>query len=121
MFWPCGAPEQKIPPMTFFDASVVSVRTKTNLSEVCAVMTLLDLETTKLGMTIEIIMTVKRAKVCCCVGYLGLNIPPTTPDGKIHNILQMRWSSAVRLKNPTGKGKIPGALETELSEAEIEL
>jgi len=33
----------------------------------------------------------------------------------------MRWSSAVRLKNPTGKGKIPGAFETELSEAEIEL
>ena len=84
-------------------------------------MTLLDLEATKLGMTIERIMTVKRVKECCRLGYPGLNIPPTTPDGKIRNILQMKWSSAVRLKNPTGKGKIPGAFKTELSEVGIKL
>lgn len=123
VFWHCGAPEQKIPPMKFFDASDVSFlkRSKTNLSEVRSVMTLLDLEASKLGMTIERNMTVKKVKECCRLGYPGLNIPPTTPDGKIRDILKMRWSSAVRLKNPTGKGKIPGALETELSEAEIEL
>ena len=123
VFWHCGAPEQKIPPMKFFDASDVSLlkRSKTNLSEVRAVMTLLDLEASKLGMTIERNMTVKKVKECCRLGYPGLNIPSTTPDGKIRDILEMRWSSAVRLKNPTGKVKIPGALETELSEAEIEL
>jgi len=33
----------------------------------------------------------------------------------------MKLSSAVRLKNPTGKGKFPGAFETELSEVGIEL
>ena len=64
VFWHCGAPEQKIPPMKLFDASDVSLlmRSKTNLSEVRAVMTLLDLEASKLGMTIERNMTVKKVK-----------------------------------------------------------
>lgn len=105
VFWHCGDEDQKISPMKMFQVSDVYLlkRAKTNLSEVRAVMTLVDLEAAKQGMTVKSVMTEEEARECCRVGYPGLNIPATTPDGRNRDILNMKWSSAVRLKTPVGK------------------
>jgi len=120
VLWHCGDAEAKISPMKLFQASDVSVvkRSKTNLSEVRAVMTIIDLEAAKQGMILKSVMTVEEAKHCCRVGHPGLKIPLTTPDGRTRDILSMKWSSAVRLKTPTGKGKTPEDEEIEPPETE---
>ena len=108
-----------------FNASDVSPfkRAKTNLSEVRAVMTIIDLNATKHGMTIKSVMTPEEAKECVRVGYTGLNISPKTPDGRERDILTMKWSSAVRLKGGKEKkspDKSPQSPEP-LAEASVDL
>lgn len=143
VMWHCGDAENKISPMKLFQPSDLALvkRSKTNFSEVRAVMTVIDLEAAKQGMAIKPVMTVAEAKDCCRVGHPGLKIPLTTPDGRTRDVLHMKWSSAVRLKTPKGKtpqaeemelpktevilpsekGKAPEAEETELPETEIEV
>jgi len=127
VLWHCGDVEQKISPMKLFQASDLSSlkRAKTNLSEVRAVMVLVDLEAVKEGMTIKTVMTPEEAQNCCSVGYPGLNIPPTTPDGRTREILRMKWSSAVRLKNPNytelEEEEPEEEEEADLPEAEIDV
>jgi len=100
VLWHCGDEEQKISGIKFFTKKDVAnvKRGATNLSEVRAVMTLIDLEAGKKGMDIKEVMTEEEARACCREGYLGLAIPPNTPDGRPRDILSMKWSSAVRLK-----------------------
>ena len=128
VLWHCGDQENKISPMKLFHASDVSPfkRAKTNLSEVRAVMTIIDLNATKHGLTIKSIMTPDEAKECVRVGYTGLNISPKTPDGRERDILTMKWSSAVRLKggkekkSPAKSPKSP-ELGEPLAEATVDL
>ena len=91
--------------MKVFRASDVSLqkRSKTNLSEVRAIMTIIDLEAGKKGKTIKAVMTPEEAEECCRAGYLGLGIPATTQEGRTRDVLNMKWSSAVRLKNQSPK------------------
>lgn len=128
--WHCGDEENKISPMKQFSAQDVShiKRSKTNLSEVRSVMTLIDLEAVKKGLEIKTAMTPDEAKECCRVGHLGLNIPTETSEGRTRDVLHMKWSSAVRLKDPEGKkaaetaaGDGPEAMETELPEADVDV
>ena len=49
-------------------------------------MTLIDLEATKKGKTIKSVMTPEEARECCASGYLGLNIPTRTPDGRKRDV-----------------------------------
>ena len=125
--WHCGDEENKISPMKQFTAKDVShiKRSKTNLSEVRSVMTVIDLEAVKKGLEIKTVMTLDEAKECCRVGHLGLNIPTETSEGRTRTVLHMKWSSAVRLKDPDGKkaaaGDGPEAMETELPEADVDV
>ncbi len=120
VLWHVGDPANKISPMKLFQATDVSFikRSKTNLSEVRAVMTIIDLEAAKRGTPIKSNMTVAEARECCRSGYLGLNIPTHTPDGRARDILRIKWSSAVRLKNK--KPDEDDELE-ELGEAELDV
>lgn len=123
VLWHCGDSEQKISPMKLFQAQDVMhlKRSKTNLSEVRAVMTIVDLEAAKLGSTIKSVMTVAEARECCRAGYPGLNIPAMTPDGRPREVLNMKWSSAVRLKTPMGKrGRPAQESEEPMEEADEE-
>ena len=126
MYWHCGDKERKISPMKRFtgsDINLLQKRCKTNLSEVRAVMTIIDLEAKKKGKTISSGMTPDEAKECCAVGYLGLKIPKTTADGRPRDILKMKWSSAVKLKKAKSgndSDEVEGE-EVELPEAEVDV
>ncbi|KAL7543240.1 hypothetical protein ACHAXR_012557 [Thalassiosira sp. AJA248-18] len=121
VLWHCGDADEKISPMKLFQTADLEhvKRYKTNLSEVRAVMTLIDLEATKRGLPVKTIMTPQEAKACCSVGHLGLNIPTMSSEGRSRDVLRMKWSSAVRLKNPTGKTKSHKTQESEVPEAEL--
>eukprot|EP00584_Thalassiosira_punctigera_P018498 CAMPEP_0172554986 /NCGR_PEP_ID=MMETSP1067-20121228/57433_1 /TAXON_ID=265564 ORGANISM="Thalassiosira punctigera, Strain Tpunct2005C2" /NCGR_SAMPLE_ID=MMETSP1067 /ASSEMBLY_ACC=CAM_ASM_000444 /LENGTH=579 /DNA_ID=CAMNT_0013343477 /DNA_START=33 /DNA_END=1772 /DNA_ORIENTATION=+ len=123
ILWHCEQEEEKLSPMKFLQATDVShvKRSKSNLSEVRAVMTIIDLEAAKKGMEIKAVMTPEEAKECCKVGYTALNILATTPDGRTRDVLRMKWSSAVRLKNPGGESDTPEAEDAELPEAEVDV
>lgn len=146
IWWHCGDEQGKISPMKLFTASDIShvKRSRANLSEVRGVVSIIDLEADKAGMTMKSAMTVDEAKKRCRVGHTGLNIQQSTADGGTRSVLHMKWSSAVRLKNPYGKtrgdseageteplettvavpsekGDAPEAEETELPESEVEV
>ncbi|KAL9191250.1 hypothetical protein ACHAXT_000956 [Thalassiosira profunda] len=126
VYWHCGDKERKISPMKRFtgsDINLLQKRCKTNLSEVRAVMTIIDLEAKKKGKTISSGMTPDEAKECCAVGYLGLKIPKTTADGRPRDILKMKWSSAVKLKKAKSGNDSDDveAEEVELPEAEVDV
>ena len=120
VLWHVGDPDNQISPMKLFQATDVSFikRSKTNLSEVRAVMVIIDLEAAKRGVPSKSNMSVDEARECCRAGYVGLNIPTHTPDGRVRDILRMKWSSAVRLKNK--KPDEEDELE-ELGEAELDV
>lgn len=141
VLWHCGDPEQKISPMKLFTSDDIQhlKRAKTNLSEVRAVMTIVDLEAVKRGCKIKNVMTVDEAMECCRVGHIGLNIPSKTVEGRTRDVMSMKWSSAVRLKDPEGKKRPlqenaeksaeaadeesdgPEAEETELAEPDVDV
>jgi len=132
VLWHCGDERKKISPMKLFQDSDLCyvTRGKKNFDEIRAIMTTIDLEVARRGLTVKSVMTVDEAKECVDAGYSGLNIPTTTPDGRDREILRMKWSSAVRLKTPAageeeGEGEeekvIPEAEETELPEAEMDV
>lgn len=134
VYWHCGDEAQKISPMKLFQLSDLFPgvkRAKANMSEVRLLVTLVDAAAAKKGKTIKAIMTPAEAKECCHIGYPSLNIPPTKLSGQPREVLHMKWSTAVRLKNAIKEGalaagKAPAAKdaleaeEAELSEAEIE-
>lgn len=122
VLWHSGDAERRLAPMKFFHASDMPdrKRSKTNLAEVRKVISIIDQEAISKGCKIKTVMTPAEARTCICAGYTGLNIPLVTSEGRNRDILSMKWSSAVKLKNPDGEREGIEVKEEELPAAEEE-
>ena len=101
VYWHCGdeQSENQVCPMKLFAARDVSHlrRGRLNLSDLRYLMSLIDEKTTAVGMPPQDVMTRSEANSCFFSGLDGIGISSTTPTGKRRDVVNLTWSSVLRL------------------------
>ena len=99
--WHCGDDVKHICPIKNFtkrDQTVWTRRMKQYFSELKSLMGSIDQAARDNNVATRPGMTRTEAQACFLAGYSGMNVPETTPTGKVRDISQLQWQSALRYK-----------------------
>ena len=99
--WHCGDGTQRICPIKDFtprDRSVWSRRMNKSYSELKSLMESIDHAARNNNVATRARMTRADAQNCFLAGYSEINVKTTTPSGKVRDIAQLKWQSALRYR-----------------------
>ena len=100
--WRCGDGTQRFCPIKDFtprDRSVWSRRMNKSYSELKkSLMESIDHVARNNNVATRARMTRADAQNCFLAGYSEINVETTTPPGKVRDIAQLKWQSALRYK-----------------------
>lgn len=103
ILWHIGDPANRISPLKKFTVSDISFtgnRARMNLSEARCLVAVLDKEAAKAGKRISAKPSHSEITELFRLGVNGLNIPLTTPGGRVRDIFRLKWTTLTKYKYP---------------------